>query len=472
MKRPDRTELPAVLTPLERLAANLRWSWHASTRQLFERLDPELWPRVHSDAWRLLAEVPVERLEAAAGNGAYVADVRAADAELTAYLRSSDTWFRTEYGDNPVRIAYFSAEFGLVSGLRIYSGGLGVLAGDHLKSASDLGVPLAAVGMFYREGYFSQHIDATGRQQDVYLPADPATLPLTEASDADGKPLRVTIPIEGHEVVARAWLAEVGRVPLYLLDTNLAPNRPEDRSITDRLYGGDVEHRIRQEMVLGVGGVRLLEAIGSSDAILHMNEGHAAFAALERARRTATAASTAASRGHNAFVEALVRASRSTVFTTHTPVEAGHDYFPPALVEKQLGPYLWNAGIPLVDLLSVSRRDPTNGNEALCMTILAMRGSCRRNAVSALHGEVTRRMWADLWPDRDVDQIPIQSITNGIHLATWVAPPIAALYAQHVGEDWTDTLDSFHWRGVDDIPDADLWAARGMQRRRLVDVLR
>jgi len=472
MTRPDRTTLPANLAPLWKLAANLRWSWHAPSCEPFRRLDEDLWLRTRQDPWLMLAEIPAQRLERMAADADYVADVAAAAENLETYLESRETWFAKEVGEEGLRVAYLSAEFGLVRGLRIYSGGLGVLAGDHLKSASDLGVPLVGIGLFYREGYFSQFIDAAGRQQDVYEAADPGRLPLTEVNDADGRPLHLTVPIEGHNVAVRAWRANVGRVPLYLLDTNVRQNRPEDRHITDRLYGGNIEHRIRQELVLGLGGVHLLEAIGWGNAVLHLNEGHAAFAALERARQAATDGSPAVSRGHTAFADALVRAGRSIVFTTHTPVEAGHDYFPPELVEKQLGPYLWSAGVPLVDLLSVSRRDPTNPVEPLCMTILAMRGSSRRNAVSMLHGEVSRRMWADMWPDRGVEQVPIHSITNGVHLATWVAPPMASLYERHVGEDWTDALDSFHWRGAEDIPDADLWSARRAQRAAMIDVLR
>ncbi len=471
MERLDRSPLPAPLAALEPLAANLRWSWHAPTRAVFERLDADLWARTRGDAWRLLQEVPAGRLEAAAVDATYVASVEAAAADLRAYLAAPNTWYHDRYGAHPLRIAYLSAEFGVIAGLRIYSGGLGVLAGDHLKSASDLGVPLTAIGIYYREGYFTQHIDGGGQQQDVYEPVDPRLLPLREVGGASG-PLRITIPVAGHDVVARVWRAAVGRVPLYLLDTNLEQNRPEDRRITDRLYGGDDKHRIRQELVLGIGAVRLLDAIGESHAVLHLNEGHAAFAALERACQVLTQVPPTVSRSHTAFADALAKTSRSIVFTTHTPVEAGHDYFTPALVEEALGPYLWSVGIPLVDVLAAGRRDAKDERERFCMTILAMRGSSRRNGVSQLHGKVSREMWAELWPELAEKDVPIGAITNGVHLPTWVAAPTAALYERYVGEKWAETFDPFHWRGIDDIPDEPLWQARTAQRRRLIEVVR
>lgn len=470
--RPDRSTLPSSLTSLYDLATNLRWSWHAPTQALFEELDPTLWAHVGEDAWRMLAELPPARLEAAAADAAYAGRVRAAAADLASYLDAADTWFLREAPDSDLRVAYLSAEFGLVAGLRIYSGGLGVLAGDHLKSASDLGVPLTAIGLFYREGYFTQRVDALGRQQDVYEPADPVHMPMTEVTDENGGSLRILVPIADREVSARVWRVDVGRVPLYLLDTDVSANSPADRRITDRLYSGDESHRIDQELVLGIGGVRLLEVLELGDAVLHLNEGHAAFAALERARTSLLAGAHASTRGYTAVLDALVRTGRSAVFTTHTPVEAGHDYFPPALVESRLGPYLWGAGIPLNDLLGAGRVDPADAGERFCMTILAMHGASRRNAVSKLHGEVSRAMWADLWPDREAADVPIAAITNGVHMATWVAPETAALYTAHVGESWTEAADRFHWRGMDEAPDEALWTARTAQRHRLVDVMR
>ena len=472
MKRPDRSILPAPLAPLRDLAANLRWSWHAPTRELFERIDADLWARTREDPWRVLAEVPAPRLEHLAQDEAFLAAQAAVAEDLRAYLAATDTWFAREHGDADLRIAYLSAEFGLVAGLRIYSGGLGVLAGDHLKSASDLGVPLTGIGLFYREGYFTQRVDGLGRQQDVYEPADPWNLPMTEVVDGEGSPIRVRVPVGDRDVVARVWRVAVGRIPLLLLDTDLPENETQDRRITDRLYGGDETHRIEQELILGIGAVRLLEALDMSDAVLHLNEGHAAFGALERARQRLAEGAMTSTRGHAAFAEALVHAARSIVFTTHTPVEAGHDYFPPALMESHLGPYLWSAGIPLVDVMATGRRDPTSEHERFCMTILALHGSSRRNAVSQLHGVVSRGMWADLWPDRDEAHVPIRAITNGVHLSTWTAPPVAALYERHVGEEWAEVSDEFHWRGVDDIPDLDLWSAREKQRARLIDVVR
>lgn len=464
--------LPRRLGPLIDLAGNLRWNWHPPTRTLFESIDEALWGAAGGDAWRLLRLLPASRAEALAADEAFLRAMDAAHADLLAYLGSEDTWFMREHGGNGLRVAYLSAEFGLVPGLRIYSGGLGVLAGDHLKSASDEGLPLVGIGLFYPEGYFQQCVDSTGRQQDTYDPVDPAAMPMSELRREDGEPLRLAIPVGPKDVFVRVWQVAVGRVPLYLIDANVPENGEADRRITDRLYSGDSRHRIRQELLLGIGAVRLLEALGQGDAVLHLNEGHAAFAALERARMIMDRSRGQGTAGRGHFTASLDTASRSIVFTTHTPVEAGHDYFPPGLVEEELGPYLWSSGIPLHEFLSAGRRDPADAEEPFCMTILAIRGSSRRNGVSELHGHVSRRMWAALWPDRNVDDVPIGHITNGVHLGTWTSAPMVALFERHIGESWADSLDEFHWHGIDEIPDAELWEVRNRLRQHLIERVR
>jgi starch phosphorylase len=470
------TKLPAALEPLQALAHNLRWGWHAPTRALFAQLDPDLWRRSLHNPVRLLAEVSAERLAEVAADPEFVRAVVTAHAALQEYMAESDTPYVREHGVNGLRIAYISAEFGIVDCLRIFAGGLGVLAGDHLKSASDLGVPLVGVGMFYADGYFTQHIDASGRQHESYETADASHLPLTEEHGADGTALRVHIPLAGHLVHARVWRAQVGRIPLYLLDTNVAPNRAEERRITDRLYGGDLEHRLKQEIVLGIGGDRALEALGLGNAMLHLNEGHAAFAAIERAGRFLAASHQPASYTERAaapapsaaFRIALARAAASIVFTTHTPVEAGHDYFPPELLERYLGSYLWQIGVPWKEFVAMGRRDAGNDREHFCMTILALRASSRRNAVSRLHGAITRRMWRTVWPGTPESNVPIGHVTNGVHLGTWVGPAMRVLFTRHLGASWENETDPFHWRRVADIPAEELWAARCAQRHELI----
>jgi starch phosphorylase len=474
MKNRELRTLPDGLQSLHDLARNLRWAWHAPARRLFETLDPEQWRATSHNPVRLLAELPADRLVAAAGDRAYLADVAAAAADLEAYLAAEDTWFRRVHGDEELRVAYFSAEFGIAESLRVYAGGLGVLAGDHLKSASDLGVPLVGIGLFYREGYFAQQVDGHGAQHETYPQAVLDALPIEPALDASDEQLYVRFTLAGREAVARVWHVRVGRIPLYLLDTDVSENRPEHRRITDRLYGGDIEHRLAQEIVLGIGGHRVIEALGMRDAVLHLNEGHAAFAALERARLE-HAAQTALQRrtapGPATFRDAFARAARNIVFTSHTPVEAGHDYFPPHLLERELGSYLWQAGVPWSEFVAVGRRDRTDEKELFCMTVLALRGSTRRNGVSELHGDITRRMWHSVWPDAAVDAVPIGHITNGVHLATWVAPQIADLLDQHVGS-WRTDPNGTDWARLNDVPDETLWAARSAQRRELIDRIR
>src|SRR5690606_12513088 len=325
--------LPESLSGLEMLAYNLRWAWRRETRRLFRQLDPYLWQRTRQNPVQLLMEIDRGRLNTAARDEAYVARVREAVDELEYYVSGRQTWYGSRFGrEEQPRIAYFSAEFAIAECIRVFSGGLGVLAGDHLKPASDLGVPLVAIGLLYRDGYFTQELDSEGRQRETYISLEPGLLPLRGELNPDGTPLRVHVPFGNGTVHARVWRAQVGSVPLYLLDTDVEENSPQDRHVTDRLYGGDVEHRLKQEIVLGIGGVRALRALGHDVDVHHLNEGHAAFVAAERLREMMQ-------ENGGAMADALARVREEIVFTTHTPVPAGHDYFPPDLLARYLSPY-------------------------------------------------------------------------------------------------------------------------------------
>jgi glycogen phosphorylase len=456
MTDPVSITLPPTLAALRDLAYNLRWSWHDPTRALFAHVDADLWQRSGHNPVALLAGADRARLAELAADRGYCADVRAQSAELRDYLGSSETWYARRRAAAGV-VAYFSAEYGITECLRIFSGGLGVLAGDHLKSASDLGVPLVGVGLFYSMGYFTQQVDADGNQRDVYQAADPRSLPLRPVQRADGSRTLVCVPMRDHVAFARIWRADVGRVPLYLLDTNVLDNRPEDRRITDRLYGGDSEHRLEQEIVLGIGGMRALRAAGHEPRVIHLNEGHAAFAALERARGMM--------RDRETFRDAVARSSHGVVFTTHTPVAAGHDYFPHDLLERHLGGYMWELREPWDRFLALGRAPH---DDRFCMTALAIRCSARRNGVSRLHGAVSRTMWRELWPGAHEHDVPISHITNGVHLPTWVGPSFAQLYADRIGADWREGADELHWHRASHIPLDDIMNARDSQRADMI----
>ncbi len=442
---------------LQDLAYNLRWDWHRPTRRLFCELDPELWERTSHNPVALLrrldpaAPPPVDRLEER------VDDLWR---DLHDYLGARDTWYGPpeEPMDRPL-VAYFSAEYGLTECLRIYSGGLGILAGDHLKAASDLGLPLVAVGLLYREGYFTQHVDAGGRQHETFPAADFDDLPLHPVHRRDGSRMRITVPFPGRPLTAAVWRADVGRVALYLLDTDLPENAPADRGITSRLYGGDQELRIAQEIMLGIGGYRALSAMRVKPRSFHMNEGHSAFLAIELVRDLMMAEGLG-------FAAAVETARERNIFTTHTPVPAGHDRFAPALMEQHFGAIAAAMGISVTDLLGLGRVDPGDEAEPFTMTVLALRLAAQANGVSAVHGQVSREMWRPLWPDRGVDRVPIGHITNGVHLPSWVHPDIAAT--------WGNVAPA--QLGVDErapsLDPATLWAAHQQRRHRLVHYVR
>jgi glycogen phosphorylase len=458
--------MPKPLAQLRTLAYNLRWSWDPATQALFRRIDPSLWEATRRNPARMLQEADPARLKALSGDASYVAAIAERRASLHTYMDGTQTWFGHRHGPAAGRIAYFSAEFAIAECLPIYSGGLGVLAGDHLKSASDLGVPLVAVGLLYREGYFTQQIDAHGRQHDHYPVADPHKLPITLERTVTGEPHLVTIPYRDRTVQAQIWRAEVGRVPLYLLDTDIDANRAEDRIITNRLYGGDNEHRLRQEIVLGIGGMRALAQLGIECDVVHLNEGHAAFAAIERVRQALPAS------GAGSFEERAAALADGLVFTTHTPVPAGHDSFPADLLQRYIGGYIFEVGLPWERFLALGRHDAADMHESFGMTLIALRLAGRTNGVSKLHGEVSRRMWRGAWGDVPEQAVPIGHITNGVHLPTWIAEPMAELYGRHLGDGWRESADEMHWHPAVRIPHDELWRVRAVQRKAMITYAR
>ena len=410
------TEVTGVelLRMLERLAGNLAFSWLPSVRELFRGLDPALWDESDHNPIVLLAGLTDDRFERIAEDDDFVRRVVDAVGAMQHELAGS-TWWTEEHPGEEFLAAYFSTEFALDESLPVYSGGLGVLAGDHLKSASELGVPLVGVGLFYERGYFRQTLDETGWQQERYPLNNPARLPLTLERRPSGEPLHVHLELAGEPVSLQIWRADIGRTRLFLLDANVETNSEGSRGITDRLYGGDREHRIRQEVVLGVGGVRALRALGLAPTVFHMNEGHSAFLAIERLRELTAAGSP--------LDDALDEVRGSTVFTTHTPVPAGNEVFEPALVKRYLAGLVAGTGFDWDDFLALGRVTP---NDLFGLTPLALRLAGRANGVSALHGSVAREMWKPLWPDKNVDDVPIGSVTNGVHARTWLAGELAA----------------------------------------------
>ncbi len=456
--------LPPVLEPLRRIAYNLRWAWDHDSIELFRRLDSSLWESTGHNPIRMLGSVEQKRLEAAASNDSFVAHMERVARDLGAYLSNEACWCQRTYGqDHTCQVAYFSAEFGLTECLSIFAGGLGILAGDHLKSASDLGVPIVGVGLLYQQGYFHQYLNDAGWQQESYQDNDFHNLPLTLVRKPDGSILSVSVDFPGRKVHAQVWRVDVGRVPLYLLDTNIQENlRSEDRDITDQLYGGDLEMRLKQEILLGIGGFRALEALDIQPGVYHMNEGHSAFLALECIRKLMQ------SKGLT-FAEARELASSELIFTTHTPVVAGHDYFPPNLIEKYFNEYFGALGLGRSDFLSLGRKNPGDEHEEFCMTVLALKTSAFHNGVSKLHGRVSREMWQGLWPGVPSDETPIGHVTNGVHFRSWISHDMNQLYDRYLGPDWREEPgDEELWRRAETIPAEELWRSHERRRERLV----
>jgi starch phosphorylase len=454
--------LPPRLERLRELANNLRWSWDHETIALFRRLDAELWEETGHNPILLLGKIKQDKLETASRDEAFLAHLDRVCWSLDQYMLEGGWYAKAHPDKDDVRVAYFSAEYGLTECLPIYSGGLGILSGDHLKSASDLGVPLVAVGILYQEGYFRQYLNADGWQQERYEDNDFFNLPITLERRQDGQPLTVDVQYPGRVVKAQVWRVNVGRVRLYLLDTNVPQNSPDDRGISARLYGGDLETRIKQEVLLGIGGVHALAALGINATVYHMNEGHSAFLSLERIRRVMMGKKVS-------FAEAREWTGSSNVFTTHTPVPAGNDRFPPELLLKYLSPYCSALGLSDQELLALGRENPADRSEPFCMTVLALKLAAKRNGVSKLHGMVSRKMWRNVWPDIPEDEIPIDSVTNGVHFRSWISCDLADLYDRYLGPKWMeDPTDHWIWDAVDKIPREELWRTHERRRERLV----
>ena len=458
--------LPQPLTPLARLSMNLWFTWNPEAVELFQRIDNRLWSRVHHNPVELLNRVSQERLDTLAADSGFLAQMERVAENMRTYLEARGCPFLGRRIPEDFRVAYFSAEFGLADCLPIYSGGLGVLAGDHLKSASNLNLPLVGIGLAYRQGYFTQYLNPDGWQQETYRPNDFWSLPMTPVRDQQGREITISVDIAGQPLKARAWLVRVGRVPLYLLDSNLPENPPELRSITHRLYGGDRTMRIRQEILLGIGGVRLLEALDIPVNVVHMNEGHSAFASLERIRQLRH-------RHGLSFDEAREVVKASNCFTTHTPVPAGNDYFEPGLVKSHFQDYVQELGISLPVLLGYGRLHPGDQEEHFCMTVLALRLSGFANGVSRLHGRVSRAMWKEVWPHFPQEDVPITHITNGVHIPSWISNDMAYLYYRYLGPAWMEDPDSQAvWANVENIPDGELWRVHERRRARMIAFVR
>jgi len=454
--------LPAVLQPLHELAYNLWWTWNPEAIDLFRRLDRDAWEESGHNPVRMLGMIRQERLDSAASDDGLLAHMERLYRDFRHYMEASTTWYHKNHGPPPDPfIAYFCFEYGLTECLPVYSGGMGVLAGDYLKSASDLGLPLAAVGLLYQEGYFRQYLNADGWQGEDYPENDFYTMPV-QLVKRDGAPLTIEVEYPGRRVVAQVWQVQVGRVALYLLDTNVPRNSEEDRHITRRLYCGDSELRIRQEIMLGIGGLKALRALGVTPRVCHMNEGHAAFLAIERIHQFIE-------NDGLTFAQARELVCAGGIFTTHTSVPAGIDLFSPQLIDRYLGYYYDRLHISRHDFLALGRINPFNGDEPLNMAVLALRLASRTNAVSKLHGEVSRELWQSVWPGVPVWEVPITPINNGVHTRSWISQDLAALFDRYLGPRWTENpSDQTVWSLVDEIPDEELWRVHERRRARLV----
>ncbi|MFN4243947.1 MAG: alpha-glucan family phosphorylase [Tepidisphaerales bacterium] len=456
-------DIPQALSELAELANNLWWVWNEDAIELFRRLDRARWEEVGHNPRKLLNTLPTAKLNEAAADPGYRSHLKRVYQAFRAHM-DSPGWFATAHGEKDKGlVAYFSAEFGLHESLPMYSGGLGVLAGDHLKSASEIGLPLIGVGLLYRQGYFQQYLSPDGWQQERYPELDLFNMPVDLVRKDNGDPVRVEVELPETVVVAQVWRVNVGRVPLFLLDTNVADNSPADRDITQRLYGTGTDLRIKQELVLGIGGVRALEAMDLHPQVFHMNEGHSAFLALERIRMLIRKYPDLT------FDEARQQVMATNLFTTHTPVPAGIDVFAPETMVKFFKNY-W-AGLKLDEegFLALGRQDVSDKRQGFSMAVLAIRLADGVNGVAKLHGEVSRRMWHNLWPNVPENEVPIRSITNGVHVRTWLSPDLNELFERYLGENWTENPVNFAvFEGVDQIPDEELWKAHERGKARLV----
>jgi starch phosphorylase len=449
---------------LYQLAWNLWWTWQPDVVAIFRDLDPVLWRQQNHNPIAFLAVLPPERIEQRADEIALESRINGAFRQLDEYLRERRTLAGTSFGilqRSPV--AYFAAEFALHESMPMYSGGLGVLVGDHLKSASDLDVPLVGIGIFYTQGYFHQRLNTSGWQEESYGQVDLRTLPLRRAMGRYGRPVVVEVPLDGGRLLVGAWRAEVGRAMLVLLDSDIEGNSAANRGLTGRLYGGDERERLLQEVILGIGGIRMLDALNVQPGVLHMNEGHSVLAALELARQWKVADGVTFAAAHR---EVALR----SVFTTHTPVPAGHDRFAPELVLQHLGWMQREIEISPEEFLGLGRVNPHDPSERFCMTVVGLKSARYANAVSALHGRTTRKMWQSLWPGRPEPEVPIGHITNGVHTKSWLAPPMLDLYTRRLGSDWQQQICNPEiWDKMEAIPDAEFWEAHRVAKRRMLN---
>ncbi len=467
-------DLPPPLRPLLEIAHNLWWTWHPEAVALFKHLDRELWQETYHNPVKLLGLVRQSVLDRMAEDQSFLHSLNTVYARFRAHMERS-SWFQKQFpkllsglddkgeAREPFRVAYFSAEFGLTECFQIYSGGLGCLAGDHLKSASELGLPICAVGLLYRCGYFHQYLNADGWQQETYPELDFPNQPIRRLIDPDtGEQYRVSVELPGRAVTIGVWRCDVGRVPVYLLDTNFPENRREDRDITRTLYGGDIETRIQQEIILGIGGVRALTKIGERPTLFHINEGHAAFLALERIARLRE-------QHGKAFDEAARAAATEHVFTTHTPVPAGMDRFSPELIDHYFSGMLGRLGLDLEGLLALGRVNVFDRSEFFSMAVLALRTSNFANGVSRLHGQVSRKMWQPVWPGVPEPEVPVGYVTNGVHPRSWISPTLIKLYDRYLGPEWQlDPTDYEMWNAINDVPDEELWRCHEQQREKMI----
>ena len=460
---PNHFSLPRRIARLGELSYNLWWTWNIDAQKLFSLINKSLWEQLNHNPVCFLKTVDRYFLNAMTDNRYYLDLYDRVMAKFDQYLKSENSWFTTVYpGLNDRLAAYFSFEFGLHESLPVYAGGLGVLSGDHLKEASDLGLPLVGVGFIYTEGYFTQHITEDGWQETRTTHLDLANMPVFPILDESNQPARILVELPDRQVAARIWQVQVGRIPLYLLDTNVEENSANDRQLTARLYSHDPEVRISQEILLGIGGVRALRLLGYNPAIWHMNEGHSAFLSLERARELVAQGLT--------FQQAADHIRASNIFTTHTPVPAGNDQFPVWLAEKYFS-HLWpQLNLSRDEFIELAQHAQSWG-EVFSMPVLALHLSEHRNAVSELHGQVSRKMWHFLWSDRDVDQVPITHVTNGVHTSSWMARRLGLLFDRYLGADWLDRLDDPSlWTEIVNIPDGEIWAVRQHLKRKLLNL--
>ena len=459
---PNSFNLPKRIEGLSRLAHNLWWAWNPDGQRLFSNIDPLLWNAINHNPIAFLHRVERTRVNAAINRPKYLEQYDNTMADFEAYLSRKDTWFTKTYPKlDGKQIAYFSFEFGLHESLPVYAGGLGILSGDHLKEASDLGLPLTAVGFVYNQGYFVQHLTEDGWQETRSALIDYNELPLVSLLDENRQPLTISVNLPGREVSARIWELEVGRIHLYMLDTNLEQNAPVDRQLTERLYNSDPEVRISQEVLLGIGGVRVLELLGIEPNVWHMNEGHSAFLAVERLRELVKSGLDLKS--------ATEKVRVGDIFTTHTPVPAGNDQFPLWLIDKYFAQVWSELGMTRDQFIDLGRQAQPWG-ETFVMPVLALKLSERANAVSELHGTVSRKMWSFLWPNQKIESIPIGYVTNGVHTRTWLARRMGLLFSKYLGTDWIERLDDPSlWENVVKIPDEELWEVRRHLKNKLVN---